>query len=127
MRLNERLRIILLVILAATVYPVIIAGKPAMEGFHNITLEMSLKPFKRNEPHYIRAVCQDAFRQWQPLLQHADTISVMLWTADGSEILDYSGDLKQELEWAKYIGNPNAPHPVNSGPRSLTLHDRAYT
>ncbi len=98
-----------------------------VNGYSNITLEMSLKPFKKNDKAYIRSVCQHAFKQWQSLLQHADTVSVMLWTSDGSEILDYSGDLNQELEWAKYIGNPNAPHPINSGPRSLTLHDRAYT
>jgi hypothetical protein len=128
MRLKHNLRIIFLIILATAVYSVAVhARTPELKGFNNITLEMSLKPFKVNNPDYIRQVCQNAFRQWQPLLLHADTISVMLWTADGSEILDYSGDLRQELEWAKYIGNPNAPHPINSGPRSLTLHDRAYT
>lgn len=128
MRLKDRYFILYLGILAITLMPITtLATTPFTEGFDNITLEMSLKPFKKNDPEYIRDVCRKAFGQWQPLLQHADTVSVMLWTSDGSEILDYSGDLNQELEWAKYIGNPNAPHPVNSGPRSLTLHDRAYT
>jgi len=72
-----------------------------VNGYSNITLEMSLKPFKKNDKAYIRSVCQHAFKQWQSLLQHADTVSVMLWTSDGSEILDYSGDLTQELEWAE--------------------------
>ncbi|WP_298647259.1 hypothetical protein [uncultured Proteiniphilum sp.] len=128
MRLKDRYWILYLGILAVMSLPVTaFASAPFIEGFNNITLEMSLKPFKKNDQEYIRDVCRKAFRQWQPLLQHADTVSVMLWTSDGSEILDYSGDMNQELEWAKYIGNPNAPHPVNSGPRSLTLHDRAYT
>lgn len=95
--------------------------------FNNITLEMSLKPFKKNDRNYIKAVCQKVFSQWSSLTSNSDTISIMLWTSDGSEILDYSGNMNQELEWAKYIGNPNAKYPVNSGTRELTLHDRAYT
>jgi len=66
-----------------------LAGQP----FKNITLEMSLKPFRKNEPEAIRAVCREVFTQWSSLLRHADMVSIMLWTADGSEILDYSGDL----------------------------------
>jgi hypothetical protein len=102
-------------------------GNQPVENFSNITLEMSLKPFKKNDKNYIRTVCQTVFEQWSPLLKHADTVSVMLWTADGSEILDYSGRLEQTLEWSKYIGNPNTDKPVNSGPPELTLHERAYT
>lgn len=101
-------------------------GNPPITGFNNITLEMSLKPFKKNDPDYIRAVCKTVFEQWRPLIKHADTVSVMFWTADGSEILDYSGNLNQPLEWGKYIGNPNTNYEVNSGPPELTLHERAY-
>lgn len=102
-------------------------GNLPVANFHSITLEMSLKPFKNKEKTYIKAICQQAFSQWAPLLKHADTVSVMLWTADGSEILDYSGDLNQRLEWAMYIGNPNTQHAVNAGPASLSIHERAYT
>jgi len=97
-------------------------GKP----FHNITLEVSLKPFKKKEDAYIRQVATEIFTQWHSLLRHADTVSVMLWTADGSEILDYRGKLSQPLEWAKYMGNPNTEHEVGSGPADLSLHERAY-
>jgi hypothetical protein len=98
-----------------------------VEKFHSITLEMSLKPFKKKDKSYIQQVCKDIFTQWAPLLKHADTVSVMLWTADGSEILDYSGNPNQRLEWGMYIGNPNTGHAVNSGPASLSIHERAYT
>jgi hypothetical protein len=95
--------------------------------FKNVTLEMSLKPFKKNDPDYIRGVCREAFTQWAPLTRHADQVSVMLWTADGSEILDYTGDPKQRLEWARYIGNPNSGRPVGSEPDApLSIHDRAF-
>ncbi|MDR0574870.1 MAG: hypothetical protein LBG96_12730 [Tannerella sp.] len=107
--------------------PDIDVGNPPMVAFNNITLEMSLKPFKKNEPEYIKDVCRMVFLQWKQLLKHSDTVSVMLWTADGSEILSYTGDLNQRLEWAMYIGNPNTGHEVDSKPETLSLHERAYT
>jgi hypothetical protein len=94
--------------------------------FHNITLEMSLKPFKINDEAYFRQVSAEVFRQWSALLRLTDTVSVMLWTSDGSEILDYKGIPDQPLEWAKYMGNPNTGHEVGAGPETLSLHERAY-
>ncbi|MHB9066385.1 MAG: hypothetical protein ACYC4B_21515 [Pirellulaceae bacterium] len=100
-----------------------LCGQP----FRNVTLEMSLKPFKKNDEEYIRGVCRELFRQWAPLIRHADQVSVMLWTADGSEILGYTGDLSQRLEWARYLGNPNTDRPVGSEPDApLSIHDRAF-
>ena len=107
--------------------PDIDAGNPPMERFNNVTFELSLKPFKKNDPAYIESVCRTIYAQWASLIKCADTVSFMFWTADGSEILDYRGDLKQPLEWGKYIGNPNTLHDVNSGPQTLSLHERAYT
>jgi hypothetical protein len=96
------------------------------KSFNNITLELSLKPFKKNDKAYIQEVANEIFTQWHALLRHTDTVSVMLWTSDGSEILDYKGNLTQPLEWARYIGNPNTEHEVGSGPKELSLHERAY-
>src|SRR5690606_15617653 len=96
------------------------------KSFNNITLEASLKPFKVNEKQYIRAVATEMFTQWHSLLRHTDTISVMLWVGDGSEILDYKGTPDQPLEWAMYMGNPNTKHEVGSGPKELSIHERAY-
>ncbi len=93
--------------------------------FQTIVLETSLKPFKKNDSTYIRAVATEMFTQWHSLLRYTDTVAVMLWTSDGSEILDYTGAPTQPLEWARYIGNPNTDHAVGSGPDSLSLHERA--
>src|SRR5690606_18107852 len=108
--------------------PLTSLGKDNLKGipFQNITLEASLKPFKKNDKDDIRRVASEMFTQWSSLLRHADTISVMLWTSDGSEILDYTGNLNQPLEWSKYIGNPNTEYEVGSGPKELSLHERAY-
>ncbi|WP_373330897.1 hypothetical protein [Salmonirosea aquatica] len=95
-------------------------------NFNNITLEASLKPFKKNDQAYIREVATEMFTQWHSLLRHTDTVSVMLWTGDGSEILDYKGTPSEPLEWARYLGNPNTQHAVGSGPEELSIHERAY-
>ena len=66
------------------------AGVHVLKGsaFQNISLEVSLKPFKQNNEQYIRKVAEEIFTQWFSLLRHTDTVSIKLWTSDGSEILD---------------------------------------
>lgn len=71
----------------------------------NMILECSLKPF--NDEKTVNDVCRSLLEQWKPLIKDAETISVMLWTADGSEILDYTGDMGKSFEWCKYIGSAN--------------------
>jgi hypothetical protein len=87
----------------------------------NITLEISLKPFKQTDDEYIENVCKVFFTQWAPLLESADTVSVMLWAADGSEILDYNGDMDESFEWAYLIGNANKPLDSPHG----SIHERS--
>ncbi|MBQ4437096.1 MAG: hypothetical protein II879_13530 [Clostridia bacterium] len=66
--------------------------------FQSVTLEMSLKPFRITTPEYIERVCAGVFEQWKPLLKNRKDVSVLLWASDGSEILDYAGDLSQRFE-----------------------------
>ena len=81
----------------------------------NITLEMSLKPFKKTDDKYIESVCRRIFGDWMPLLKKADTVSVLLWAADGSEILDYAGESDRRFEWACY----GTPH------KKLSVHGKS--
>ena len=92
----------------------------------NVTLEMSLKPFRDTSEAAARAVARRLFSQWRALVQHADTVSVLLWCADGSEILDYSGDLAATFEWASYIGGANPRRRVPTDPDGVCLHSRPY-
>ncbi len=75
-----------------------------------VSLEMSLKPFRKTDDAYIERVCEELFDGWRELIRYADSIAVMLWTSDGSEILEYTGKLDDPMEWGKYIGNAN-PRP----------------
>lgn len=47
--------------------------------YKNVTLEMSLKPFKRVDDEYIDNVCHKIFEQWKPLVKNVDTVSVLLF------------------------------------------------
>jgi len=92
--------------------------------FENVTLELSLKPFKRVDDEYIRKVCREIFSQWRPLLKNSKTVSLMLWVGDGSEILDYAGDLKDEFEWARFVGTANKPYRGEDEPLETSLHSK---
>ena len=92
----------------------------------NVTLEMSLKPFKDNSEQTARDVCRRLFQQWSALTRHADMISVMLWTADGSEILDYKGKPDDKFDWARYIGLANPRRNTSGDGKGLALHSRPY-
>ena len=93
--------------------------------YKRVTLELSLKPFKKTEDAYIREVCQKIFAQWRPLIKDCEVISVMLWTADGSEMLDYAGELDAPFEWCHYLGTANLPYNT-TGDDSISLHQLKF-
>lgn len=94
--------------------------------FKSINLEMSLKPFKKVDNDYIENVIRGVFEQWRPLLKNRENISIMFWTADGSEILDYNGNLSDKFEWCQFIGGANHPY-INEGDSiDVNLHTRKF-
>ena len=99
-----------------------------MQKIKRVTLEMSLKPFKTTDRAVIEKVCEKAFLQWSNLLKEASEVGVMLWTGDGSEILEYRGNLSDEIEWARYIGGANTKMDWNRNvdPDGIGLHTRCY-
>ena len=78
--------------------------------FKSVTLEVSLKPFKRTDASSIRSVCEQIFTQWHALIKDCETVSIMLWAADGSELLDYTGRLNESFEWCYWIGQAQLPY-----------------
>ena len=89
--------------------------------FRSITFEMSLKPFTDDSDGTMDAVCRRLFTQWLALCREGDSVAVMLWAADGSEILDYRGSLADRFEWAKWQGvaNPHGPPRRPTPPASI--------
>jgi hypothetical protein len=88
-----------------------------------VCLELSLKPFKNLEQHAIEEVCTELFDQWKELLIKAKSCAVMIWVADGSEILEYNRDMGAALEWARYLGLANPPLTASpDDPKRAGLH-----
>ncbi|MGN0508734.1 MAG: hypothetical protein ACI4GX_05820 [Ruminococcus sp.] len=90
--------------------------------FNRITLELSLKPFKQTDEPFIRETCRKILEQWRYLLKNRKNISFLLWSGDGSEILDYNGDLKQEFEWGYFMGTANLPLSGPDDDPALSMH-----
>lgn len=94
-----------------------------------VTLEMSLKPFKAIDNASIDRVITRMFRQWAMVIEKFDSVAVLLWSADGSELLDYSGDLEKTFEWAHFIGRANefdGDWDRKRDPQKLSPHARRY-
>ncbi|NOU76872.1 hypothetical protein GC098_36855 [Paenibacillus sp. LMG 31458] len=100
------------------------------------TLETSLKPFFSMEQDHVEQVSGEMIRQWRPLIDQSEHCSMLLWIADGSEILMWNGDLDTEIEWAKYIGlaneecfgisdpdDPMRARPYTDNPSRITYRD----
>lgn len=92
--------------------------------YHSVTLEMSLKPFKETSDAYIEEVCKKLFAQWRPLVKQAKEISVLLWTADGSEILEYNSDMDAVFEWCYFMGTANLELAGEEDRPDLSLHTK---
>lgn len=94
-----------------------------------VCFELSLKPFKVLEEGAVRAVARELFTQWLPLIGKAASVAVMLWSSDGSEILDYDGNEETSFEWAYFIGiaNPASARDARSDVISLHIEPALYT
>ncbi len=92
--------------------------------YKNVTLEISSKPFRSNSEDAMEEVLCRMFRQWQALSEHAEVISVLLWLADGSEILEYRGNPDDSFEWAKWLGtaNPRGKRLPDDDPDARSMH-----
>ena len=99
-----------------------------MSVLKNITLEMSLKPFKSREPDMIRSVCRRVMDDWAPLCRNAEAASVLLWASDGSEILAYAGNIDDKFEWARYAGSASRTQATNPAldPDCAGLHSAHF-
>ena len=99
-----------------------------MENLKRVCLELSLKPFKKNSPEYIEKVCREVFNQWKELVGSAQQVAVMLWTSDGSELLEYNRDENSTFEWDRFIGGANTKQSWDkkADPDGRGLHTRSY-
>lgn len=93
-----------------------------------VTLEVSLKPFGLDlSDEGLEKTCRELFDGWRELIGYAKSVSILMWTSDGSEILQYDGCLDMPLEWPRYIGIGNPKKNMSErDPEGLNIHCRPY-
>ncbi|MCE9612821.1 MAG: hypothetical protein K8T26_01005 [Lentisphaerae bacterium] len=74
-------------------------------------MELSPKPFRQLDRAAVQATAEHLMTIWAPLAAHAADVAVLLWVGDGSEILDWHGNLDEPIAWAKYTGFCNYTEP----------------
>ncbi len=79
------------------------------------TLEFSSKPFFRKDDAYLERLFTETFRTYRQLLKHAGRVSILWWLSEGTDILEYDGDMSRRIEWAKWQG---FAHTVDNGAAS---------
>lgn len=94
-----------------------------MKNLRRVTLELSAKPFYDDSEATAYRVADHLFSQWLPLIREAEEVAVMLWTADGSELLSWTGDEMDTFEWAYWFGCAEPLPP----PEPLRERDKLHT
>lgn len=92
--------------------------------FKQVNLEVSMKVFKQNDIDYIYHVVNRVFDHWAPLLKGREVISVLFWVSDGSNILDYTGNLDEEIEWDYFLGCAKMETLEEGEDRDVNLHEK---
>jgi hypothetical protein len=80
-------------------------------AYRRVCLETSLKPFVDLDEASIAGTCDRIWDNWDRLLEQADEVLILLWVGDGSEILQWQGDLSAPLPHAESIGFCNYDTP----------------
>ncbi|MDO9395842.1 MAG: hypothetical protein Q7T71_04800 [Herbiconiux sp.] len=89
----------------------------SQRSLERVGLETSLKPFPSWSDDDLESTAATMFDQWSDLVGAAESAAVLLWIADGSEILGWNLDLDREVTWASSVGFSNTeygayPHAV---------------
>ncbi len=75
-----------------------------MAKLNRVVLEIGLRPFDNMSLREIERVCRHALSSWSKLIEQGETISVLFWTGNGDEIVQFDGNMNKEVNWGKYIG-----------------------
>ena len=98
-------------------YPTISLAPDSL--FRHGTLEFGPKVLFRKDDAFLDGFFAELFRSYRQLLKHCDAVSLLFWLGDGTEILQFSGDLAQPIAWARWQG---FAHPAGDPPRKPVLY-----
>ncbi len=72
--------------------------------YDRVVLEVSLKPWKNMQPEYIRQTCTHLFENWRNLIERSDELCVLMWTSDGCDIYEWSGNYGDQVSAPQCVG-----------------------
>ena len=84
-----------------------------MKRLENVTLEISAKPLFQKDDAFVLDVFRNVFRHWWTLLKDAEHVSLLWWLSDGTDILEYDGNMDTVIEWGMWQG---FAHPTVKAP-----------
>lgn len=86
------------------------------------TLEFSPKPIFRKDDEFLTHLFTELFRTYRQLLKHAERVSILWWLSEGTDILEYDGDMSRRIEWAKWQGFAHTVDNGSNSSRPATLY-----
>ena len=101
----------------ATPYPSVSLAPHSL--FKRGTLEFGPKVLFRKDDDFLDSFFTELFRTYRQLLKHCDSVSLCCWLGDGTDILQYDGDLEKPFAWARWQG---FAHPYGDPPRHPVLY-----
>lgn len=87
--------------------------------FRRGTLEFGPKSLIQKDDAFLDNFFTELFRTYRQLLKHCDTVSLVCWLGDGTEMLQYNGTPDQVVPWSFWQG---FAHPVGDPPRPPVLY-----
>lgn len=89
--------------------------------FDRVVLEFSLKPFYRVEAGSFADTAAEIMKTWSDLASASQALAALLWIGDGSEILEWKGDVEEPIRWAHTIGFNNLQYGLYPGEKYYAL------
>lgn len=75
-----------------------------MPKMQRLVMEIGLRPFKNMSSREITRVCKHALKCWEKLIDQVNEVSILFWTSDGSEIIEWDGNMNKKINWGRHIG-----------------------
>ena len=70
----------------------------------NVSLEITPKPMFKKDDEFILELFRGVFKQWYSLTKEAETVSLLWWLSDGTDILVYNRNMDEPIEWMFWQG-----------------------
>lgn len=94
----------------------------------NVSLEITPKPMFKKDDEFILELFRGVFKQWYSLTKEAETVSLLWWLSDGTDILVYNRNMDEPIEWMFWQGfaHPTYDVPIEKDPKRDSITATPY-